>query len=93
MSSLLCPPHLCLNEATERYIPYEATRKTRGTARTDGCRHSTFRLTRNNEAIVILPHALLKELAGLPFTVASPQRALERDLLGHYTGMSLLVES
>ncbi|KAK7225222.1 hypothetical protein V2G26_013225 [Clonostachys chloroleuca] len=54
---------------------------------------STFQLISNNEAIVILPHALLKELAGLPVTVASPQRALERDLLGHYTGVSLLVES
>ncbi|KAI0179158.1 cytochrome P450 [Hypoxylon sp. FL1284] len=56
-------------------------------------RDSAFQLTRNNEPAIILPHALLEELAGLPATVASPQAALGRDLLGHYTGVDQIVEN
>ncbi|KAI1776445.1 hypothetical protein F4818DRAFT_380736 [Hypoxylon cercidicola] len=56
-------------------------------------RNSAFQLTRNNEPIIILPHFLLAELASLPATVASPQAALGRDLLGHYTGVDQIVEN
>ncbi|KAI1370302.1 cytochrome P450 [Hypoxylon crocopeplum] len=56
-------------------------------------RDSAFQLTRNNEPIIVLPHSLLEELASLPATVASPQAALRRDLLGHYTGVDQIVEN
>jgi ent-kaurene oxidase len=50
-------------------------------------------LTRNNEAIIVLPHSLLKELSVLPTSTASPQVALHQDLTGHYTGVSQILES
>ncbi|KAH9884984.1 cytochrome P450 [Xylariomycetidae sp. FL2044] len=52
-----------------------------------------FQLVRNDTNIVVLPHHLLEELASLPTTVASPQAALEHDLLGRYTGLDLILEN
>ncbi|XXH00988.1 hypothetical protein Hte_007339 [Hypoxylon texense] len=54
---------------------------------------SAFQLTRNNEPLIILPQSLLEELASLPATIASPQAALGRDLLGHYTGINQIAEN
>jgi hypothetical protein len=42
---------------------------------------------------VILPHECLEELAQIPAAAANPQSALERDLLGHYTGIDLILEN
>lgn len=42
---------------------------------------------------MLLPQYLLEELTSIPTTVANPQAALERDLLGHYTGVSLILEN
>ncbi|RYC62857.1 hypothetical protein CHU98_g3352 [Xylaria longipes] len=54
---------------------------------------SAFQLIRGDGRIVILPLSLLEELTGLPPTVANPQAALERDLLGHFTGLDLIIEN
>jgi ent-kaurene oxidase len=42
---------------------------------------------------VILPLSLLEEYSTLPPQVASPHGALERDLLGRYTGLDIVLES
>ncbi|KAK8043767.1 cytochrome P450 [Apiospora phragmitis] len=52
-----------------------------------------FQLLRNEGYIVILPPTLLEELSAVPSPVASPHGALERDLLGPYTGLNLILES
>ncbi|KAI1761977.1 cytochrome P450 [Hypoxylon sp. FL1150] len=52
-----------------------------------------FQLVRGQGNIVLLPHCLLEELAGLPATVASPHGALEHDLLGTYTGLNVILDS
>jgi hypothetical protein len=43
--------------------------------------------------VVVLPLSLLEELAAIPPSIASPHAALEHDLLGHYTGLDLILES
>ncbi|KAI1384137.1 putative cytochrome P450 [Hypoxylon trugodes] len=55
----------------------------------NGC----FQLIRSNGCVLFLPLSVLEELSNLPATVASPNTALENDLLGHYTGLSLILES
>ncbi|KAI1373130.1 putative cytochrome P450 [Hypoxylon crocopeplum] len=52
-----------------------------------------FQLVRNDGHIVLLPLAVLEELSNIPVTVASPNSALEHDLLGNYTGLNLILES
>ncbi|KAI1465431.1 putative cytochrome P450 [Daldinia caldariorum] len=52
-----------------------------------------FQLVRNDGHVILLPLEVLDELATLPTTVASPNRALEHDLLGHLTGVNLILES
>ncbi|KUI71223.1 Ent-kaurene oxidase [Cytospora mali] len=56
-------------------------------------KHSAFHLIRNDGRIIVLPLSLLEELAALPSRVANPQAALEHDLLGHFTGLNLIVEN
>jgi cytochrome P450 len=56
-------------------------------------KHRAYRLIRNDGNIIILPHSLLEQLSGLPTTIASPNAALERDLLGPHTGLSLILDS
>lgn len=56
-------------------------------------RTSPFQLLRNDGPILVLPPALLEELSELPMTIANPQAALEHDLLGHFTGLNLIVEN
>lgn len=43
--------------------------------------------------MVVLPQSLLSELSALPSSIASPNAALENDLLGPYTGLNLILES
>ncbi|KAI2463813.1 cytochrome P450 [Annulohypoxylon bovei var. microspora] len=56
-------------------------------------KNSAFQLTRSDGQIIILPLSLLEELAALPVAVASPQGALEQDLLGYYTGINSILEN
>lgn len=56
-------------------------------------KHSAFQLVRNDGSVVVLPQSLLEELTVLPATIASPQGALEHDLLGSYTGLNLIIEN
>lgn len=48
---------------------------------------------RGDGRVIVLPLSLLDELSALPVTVANPQAALERDLLGPFTGLNLIVEN
>ncbi len=43
--------------------------------------------------MIVLPLDTIDELSSLPPSVASPQGALEHDLLGPYTGLNLILES
>lgn len=52
-----------------------------------------FQLIRGDGSIVVLPISLLDELSTLPASIASPNGALEHDLLGPYTGLDLILES
>ncbi|KAI1147776.1 cytochrome P450 [Nemania diffusa] len=54
---------------------------------------SAFQLMRGDGRVIVLPLSLLDELSALPVTVANPQAALERDLLGPFTGLNLIVEN
>uniref|UniRef100_A0A8H7N6U1 Cytochrome P450 n=1 Tax=Bionectria ochroleuca TaxID=29856 RepID=A0A8H7N6U1_BIOOC len=54
---------------------------------------SAFLVIRNDGEITVLPQSLLEELAAIPVSVANPQAALERDLLGHFTGVDLILEN
>ena len=56
-------------------------------------RDRAFQLVRGDGIIIILPNSLLDELSALPPTIASPNGALEHDLLGSYTGLNLILES
>lgn len=56
-------------------------------------KNGAFQLVRGDGIIVILPKSLLDELSTLPATIASPNGALEHDLLGPYTGLDLILES
>lgn len=52
-----------------------------------------FQFIRNDGPVHVLPPSLLEELSGVPNNIASRNGALEHDLLGHYTGISLIVDS
>ncbi|KAK0631018.1 cytochrome P450 [Bombardia bombarda] len=52
-----------------------------------------FQLIRSDGGVVVLPLSLLEELATIPAATASPQGALEHDLLGRYTGLDLIIEN
>ena len=52
-----------------------------------------FQLIRGDGSEVVLPISLLDELSTLPASIASPNGALEHDLLGPYTGLDLILES
>lgn len=54
---------------------------------------SPFQLIRNQGNAIILPPCLLEELASIPSAIASPNGALENDLLGSYTGLDLILKS
>ncbi|KAI1809749.1 hypothetical protein GGS20DRAFT_590284 [Poronia punctata] len=56
-------------------------------------KHQAFRYVRGQDDAVVLPFALLGELAALPSTVASAHDAISQDLLGSYTGINSIVES
>lgn len=43
--------------------------------------------------MLVLPYSLLEELSCIPNHIASRNKALEHDLLGHYTGINLIVDS
>ncbi|KAL4736669.1 cytochrome P450 [Aspergillus similis] len=53
----------------------------------------TFQLIRGDGSVVILPLHLIDELSSLPQSVASSHGALERDLLGRYTGLDIILTS
>lgn len=52
-----------------------------------------FQLIRGDGSMVVLPISLLDELSTLLPSIASPNGALEHDLLGQYTGLDLILES
>ncbi|MCJ1405151.1 hypothetical protein MMC11_008377 [Xylographa trunciseda] len=52
-----------------------------------------FHLIRGEGTVLVLPISLLDELSTLPSSIASPNGALEQDLLGPYTGLDLILES
>lgn len=52
-----------------------------------------FQLIRGDGSVIVLPISLLDELSNLPPSIASPNGALEHDLLGPYTGLNLILES
>ena len=52
-----------------------------------------FQLLRGDGSVIILPKHLLDELSALPSAVASPNGAIEHDLMGPYTGVGLILES
>ncbi|RYP77685.1 hypothetical protein DL771_001053 [Monosporascus sp. 5C6A] len=56
-------------------------------------KNRAFQLIRNDGHVVLLPLSVLEELSNIPATVASPNSALEHDLLGRYTGLNLILES
>jgi hypothetical protein len=58
-------------------------------------RHRTgpFQLIRSDGRVIVLPITLLDELSRLPHHIAESTAALERDLLGHLTGVNLILES
>ncbi|KAI0198931.1 putative cytochrome P450 [Astrocystis sublimbata] len=54
---------------------------------------TAFQIIRNDEHLIVLPLSVLEELSIIPASVASPNNALEHDLLGRYTGLNLILES
>ncbi|CBF83094.1 hypothetical protein AN3253.2 [Aspergillus nidulans FGSC A4] len=56
-------------------------------------KNRTFQLIRGDGSVVILPLHLIDELSSLPQSVASSHGALERDLLGRYTGLDIILTS
>ncbi|KAF2877681.1 cytochrome P450 [Massariosphaeria phaeospora] len=52
-----------------------------------------FQVIRDDGSILVLPPDLLEELSSIPGQIASPNEALEHDLLGPYTGLNLIIES
>lgn len=62
-------------------------------AHTKKFKDRAFQFIRNDGSVVVLPVNLIDELSSLPSTVASPNGALEHDLLGPYTGLKLILES
>ena len=56
-------------------------------------KNKAFQLVRGDGSVIVLPKHLLDEISALPSTIASPNGALEHDLLGPYTGLDLILES
>ncbi|KAK2604178.1 hypothetical protein N8I77_007129 [Diaporthe amygdali] len=56
-------------------------------------KQSAFQLIRNEGRVLVLPKSLLEELSRLPPNIAEPTAALERDLVGSFTGIDLILES
>jgi ent-kaurene oxidase len=56
-------------------------------------KNQAFQVIRNDGSIVLLPLETLEELSNIPASIASPNSALEHDLLGPYTGLNLILES
>ncbi|KAK4234571.1 cytochrome P450 [Achaetomium macrosporum] len=52
-----------------------------------------FQLIRSDGPVVVLPPTLLDEIARLPYNICESTAALERDLLGSFTGVGLILES
>ncbi|KAI3317745.1 cytochrome P450 [Xylariaceae sp. AK1471] len=48
---------------------------------------------RSDGNVLVLPFSVLYELSTLPATVASPHDGLENELMGRYTGISLILDS
>ncbi|KAI0407293.1 cytochrome P450 [Xylaria palmicola] len=56
-------------------------------------KNQAIQVIRSDGNIVVLPHNVLDELSALPSTVASPSDAIENDLMGRYTSISLILDS
>ncbi|OTB17447.1 hypothetical protein K445DRAFT_310865 [Daldinia sp. EC12] len=56
-------------------------------------KNRAFQIVRNDDHVLLLPLSVLEELSAIPAAVASPNAALEHDLLGHNTGLNLILES
>jgi hypothetical protein len=56
-------------------------------------KNQPYQFVRNDGSVVVLPISVLDELSTLPPHIASPNGALEHDLLGEYTGLNLILES
>ncbi|KAF2649034.1 putative cytochrome P450 [Lophiostoma macrostomum CBS 122681] len=56
-------------------------------------KESAYKLIRSDVNMVVLPHSVMPELASLPNEIASGIRALERDLLGKWTAIHMIIES
>lgn len=52
-----------------------------------------FQLIRSDGRVVVLPISLLDEVSRIPSHIAESTAALERDLLGSFTGVGLILES
>ncbi|KAF2706116.1 cytochrome P450 [Pleomassaria siparia CBS 279.74] len=52
-----------------------------------------FKLIRSDVNMVVLPAKHIPELSSLPIEVASGIKALERDLLGRWTGLHIIIHS
>ncbi|KAK3291243.1 cytochrome P450 [Chaetomium fimeti] len=52
-----------------------------------------FQLIRSDGRVVVLPIKLLDEVSRIPSHIAESTAALERDLLGSFTGVGLILES
>ena len=76
-----------------RKVIAKRLRDTRLVLTSEKYKNRAFQLVRGDGNIVILPISLLDELSILPSTIASPNGALEHDLLGPYTGLDLILES
>ncbi|KUI56676.1 Ent-kaurene oxidase [Cytospora mali] len=55
--------------------------------------NSAFQLIRNEGRVLVLPLSLLEEVSRLPSNIAESTAALERDLVGSFTGVDLILES
>ncbi|KAK3942829.1 Ent-kaurene oxidase [Diplogelasinospora grovesii] len=55
--------------------------------------NSAFQLVRNEGQVVVLPLSLLEEVSNLPSNIAESTAALERDLVGSFTGVDLILEN
>lgn len=56
-------------------------------------RTSPFQLIRNEGKVLVLPQAVLEELSRLPPNIAEGTAALNQDLVGHFTGVDLILDS
>ncbi|KAI1823505.1 cytochrome P450 [Xylaria intraflava] len=52
-----------------------------------------IQFVRSDGNTLILPYAVLEELAALPPTVAGPSDGLDKDLMGGYTGIDMILDN